>query len=708
VIIHWVVRVLFTWLPEYAYPTHEQFKNDILKRKLILMVMASRINEGEAIDPVMFFPHTENIFWNVFDFFGTLDQEGRVISLDGSIFEQTKTDPKLLIGQPLAETVFWQSSENTSRTVEDAINRAASGKPSRTIVDFRVSADRKVAVELFLQPLKRDGQPNCIFFSGQQVTRRQSRVDYYKTEIEELLFAAENADIGLWYWDLKQGNIYATPKCNELFDIPAYDRLTYDRLIEVIHSDDRAAVAESLRKAHLNGTKYKEEFRILCSDGRVEWLSTEGKSFLDENGNPEKMTAVIRKITEQKLADEELTMVYDREKKARDEAEEANRAKDFFLAFVSHELRSPLNAILGWSKILLSRPVDEETRRSALETIEKSARSQTKLINDLVDSARVASGKISLEFRPTNLYEVVKVSYISQKPAADVRNITLEFSSDREDITIFGDANRLQQVFVNLISNAIKFTGEGGRITVDVTTGEDVAVVTVSDNGRGISPDSMPNLFRQFSQVEPTHDINKGGLGLGLSIVKILVGKHGGTVAAESAGLGTGSIFTVTLPLRAVEIQPSLAASEAAMSNALALKGLRILVVEDDNDSREVLQLFLEQVGAIVESLPSAKDAMAVFKRPPTSLPDLIISDLAMPEEDGYSLISRIRALPEEKGGQIPALALSAFATNESKQRALDAGFDYYCTKPFEPDQLTKDILNLQRLKTSGQTNGNE
>ena len=666
---------------------------------------SSSFSEGKGSVP--FYPYTETIFRNVFDFYGTLDLKGRVITLDGSIFEQTKTDPKLLIGQPLSETVFWQASENTSRTVEEAIEHATQGKTSRTLVDFRVSSDRKVAVEMFLQQLKRDGQPDCIFFSGQQVTRRQNRVDYYKTEIEELLFAAENAEIGLWYWDLKQGNIYATPKLNELFDIPAYDRLTYDRLIEAIHPEDREAIAESLKKAHINGTRYNEEFRILCSDGRVEWLLAEGKSFLDEKGDPEKMTAVVRKVTEQKIADEELTLVYDREKKARDEAEEANRSKDFFLAFVSHELRSPLNAILGWSKILLSRPVDEETRRNALETIEKSARSQTKLINDLVDSARVASGKISLEFRPTNLYEVVKVSYISQKPAADAKNVSLEFSSDREDITIFGDANRLQQVFVNLISNAIKFTGEGGRISVEITTEENSAKVRVSDNGRGITADSMPNLFRQFSQVQPTTDISKGGLGLGLSIVKILVGKHGGTVLAESEGLNQGSTFTVTLPLRAVEAVPASTASEAAVANAHPLKGLRILVVEDDNDSREVLQLFLEQVGAIVESMPSAKDAMNVFKRPPASLPDLIISDLAMPEEDGYSLITRIRELPEDRGGQIPALALSAFATNESKQRALDVGFDHYCTKPFEPDQLTRDILNIRNLRLNGSSNGN-
>jgi PAS domain S-box-containing protein len=649
---------------------------------------------------VPFYPYTEDIFWSVFDFFGTLDTTGRVISLAGSIFDQTKTDPTLLIGQPLSETVFWQASENTSKTVEEAIEKSAAGASSKIIVDFRISSDKKVAVEMMLQPLSRDGEPNCIFFSGQQVTRRQKTVEYYRSEVEELLFAAENAEIGLWYWDLKQGNIYATPKCNDLFDIPAYDRLTYDRLIEAVHPDDRERITESLQKAHVNGTRFNEEFRVQYSDGRLEWLSAEGKSFLDAEREPEKMTSVVRKVTEQKLAEDELVRVYDREKKARDEAEEANRSKDFFLAFVSHELRSPLNAILGWSKILLSRPVDEETRRNALETIEKSARSQTKLINDLVDSARVASGKISLEFRPTNLYEVVKVSYISQKPAADLRNVTLDFKSDSDEIVVFGDANRLQQVFVNLISNAIKFTDEGGSVSVNITTGHDFAEVVVSDTGRGISADSLPNIFRQYSQVHPAHDISKGGLGLGLSIVKILVGKHGGTVTAESPGLGMGSTFRVHLPLRAGDVVSN-TAPEVGKNIPMALKGVRILVVEDDNDSREVLQLFLEQAGAMVESVPSAKDAMAIFQRPANSLPDVMISDLAMPEEDGFSLITRVRQLPPEKGGSIPAVALSAFATNESKQRAIECGFDYYSSKPFEPDLLTSDIVNLLRRKAA-------
>jgi PAS domain S-box-containing protein len=636
-------------------------------------------------------PKVTEIFENVFDFFGSLDRDGTVLWLEGKVFDEANVDPNLLIGQKFSETVFWQSSENTAGQLEKAIERSVGGEITKELLNFRVSSDKKIAVEITLQPLNGDGR---IFFSAQHVSERESRVEYYKQDIEELLFAAENAEIGLWYWDLVEDKIFSTPKCNEIFDLPAYDILTYEKFIERVHPDDRERVEASLNKAHINGTKYNEEYRVIYTDGHVEWISCEGKSFLDSDGNPEKMTSVVRKITEQKLANEELSKVYDREKKARDEAVEANRAKDFFLAFVSHELRSPLNAILGWSKILLSKTLDEETRKNALQTIERSARVQTKLINDLVDSARVASGKLSLEFRPTNLYEIVKISYQAQKPSADAQGIKFDFHAKNKDITLFGDAGRLQQVFGNLISNAIKFTPEGGRVSVELETDSTSAIVRVRDNGRGISPDALPNIFRQFSQGDLGSEKNSGGLGLGLSIVNILVAKHGGTVKAESEGLGLGSLFTVRLPVTR-SVRAAVEQHVAAANDKKPLSGVRILLVEDDPDSREVLQLFLEQSGATLMSAASAKTAIALLKTSVANLPDILISDLAMPDEDGYSMIGRIRDLPPEQGGRIPAIALSAFATNESKQRALESGFQLYNTKPFEPELLIHDVQEL-------------
>jgi PAS domain S-box-containing protein len=665
--------------------------------RLLIFMMTVNSNQGSTLRPSGNFnlnEQTRQIFSNVFAFFGVLDSEGVVLELSGGLFKKTFKDPDLLIGQRFPETVFWQSSENTPKLLDKAIKKASLGHNAKILLDFRISSDKKIAVELFLYPLEEEGGKVNVLFCAQEIGDREKRLEHHKQRSEHLLAAAENAEIGLWFWDLKENSLYSTPTCNEIFEVPAYDILSYEAFQNALHADDRERVGAALEYSQKYGTKYNEEYRVVYSDGAIEWISSEGRSFLDENGEPREMMGTFRKITEQKLASEELEKVYDREKKARDEAVEANRAKDFFLAFVSHELRSPLNAILGWAKILLTKPVDDATRKNALETIERSARVQTKLINDLVDSARVASGKLRLEFRPTNVYEIVRATCHSQKPSADLRNIAFEMVSDSEEIGVFGDAGRLQQVFNNLLSNAVKFTPEGGSISVRIRTGADDVSISVTDTGQGISAGMLPNVFRQFSQGEEGN-MHDRGLGLGLSIVKILVGKHGGTVRAESEGEGRGATFTVSLPLSTADQQmpPEEGPIDSYAGDAKPLRGASILLVEDDADSREVLQLFLEQSGASVKSAPSAKAAMALLTT--GYVPDVIVSDLAMPDEDGYSLISRIRQMPA--GASIPALALSAFATIESKQKAAAAGFNKYLTKPFEPDLLVDDLVELTK-----------
>ncbi|MBL8184596.1 MAG: response regulator, partial [Blastocatellia bacterium] len=604
--------------------------------------------------------HMIGLFDEIFELYGTIDAVGRVADMRGRIFDRTNTDPDLLVGQILSETVFWQSSQNTSKLLSNAIETAGSGKKVEIILDFRISVDEKIPLDITLLPLARPDEPATIFVCA--ITHDRSIGDslHVKRESVQLLAAAENAEIGLWFWDFPEERVYATPQCNELLGLPAYGALSYESFINTVHSDDREFVSNFLAESRRLGTKYEEEFRVIYPGGEVEWICVEGKSFVNSNGEPIKMMGVVRKITEQKLAAEELSKVYDREKKARDEAVEANRAKDFFLAFVSHELRAPLNAILGWSKILLTKEVDEETRRNALETIERSARVQTKLINDLVDSARVASGKLRLEYRPTNLYELVRGSFQAQKPAAEAKGITLEFGSDRADLSVYGDANRLQQVFGNLISNAIKFTPEGGKVAVNIESTDSTASIVVSDTGQGINPDALPSIFRQFSQGDANQTRSSAGLGLGLSIAKILAERHGGSIEAHSPGIGNGSTFTVRLPLANAAVQPLAASVTAPSAEQMPLKGLKILVVEDDADSREVLQLFLEQSGAAVVTATNARSAIRMLTNGSDRLPDAIISDLAMPEEDGYSMMKRIRAMSKESGGQIPALALSA------------------------------------------------
>ncbi|MDQ3130637.1 MAG: ATP-binding protein [Acidobacteriota bacterium] len=636
----------------------------------------------------------QNIFSDVFAFFGLLNGKGYLISLTGKILEKTNFNPELLIGQKFSETVFWQSSEYTSKILDKAVEDAAEGKSIKTLLEFRISSENKLIVELNLYPSSQT-ETQEIFFCAYDVTEREKEIEYHKQRSEQLLYAAESAEIGLWFWDLVENTVYSTPKCNEFFETPAYDSLIYESFVEIVHPEDRERVEAVLQNSQSTGTEFNEQFRVAYSNGGIEWISARGKTFLDERGEPHKMMGVVRKITNQKNAEQDLSKIFDREKRARDEAEDANRAKDFFLAFVSHELRSPLNAILGWSKILLTKEVDAETQKSALETIERSARSQAQLINDLVDSARITSGKLRLEFHPVNLYEVIKTVFNSQKPTAESKNIELELDSDSEEIPIFADAGRLQQVFNNLISNALKFTPTGGKVLVSAEMTRDIARITVRDTGQGISSESLPNIFRQFSQGDENNLQDKGGLGLGLSIVKILVEKHNGTVQADSPGLGQGSSFTVFLPLSAAGQTTSESDLEPEATDEKPLREIKILLVEDDDDSREVLALFLEQCGASVKIAESTRTAMKLLENSANDLPDVIISDLAMPEEDGYSFISRIRKLPQKDGGDISAIALSAFASNENKQKAFSVGFQKYNTKPFEPDLLIQEILSL-------------
>ncbi|MEO6590292.1 MAG: ATP-binding protein, partial [Pyrinomonadaceae bacterium] len=348
--------------------------------------------------------------------------------------------------------------------------------------------------------------------------------------------------------------------------------------------------------------------------------------------------------------------------------------------------------------------VDPETTKSALETIEKSARSQARLIEDLLDSARVASGKLRMEFRPINLYEIIKTVCNLQKSIAETKKINLNFISRKQDITVFGDASRLQQVFNNLLSNALKFTVENENIEVKIETTEDVVEVMIKDDGQGINADTLPTIFNQFRQGEAGTSRDSSGLGLGLSIVKILVEKHQGTVRVKSDGVGKGSTFTVTLPLCGSDKDAVAEIKNSTPNEGRLLDGIKILVVEDDPDSREVLQLLLEQSGAQVRSAESAAEATDLLKKYESELPDVIVSDLAMPIEDGYSLIERIRELEVEEGGKIPAMALSAFASAENKEKAYQSGFQKYHTKPFDPDEIVCDILNLLKESNSANT----
>ncbi|MBI1759853.1 MAG: response regulator [Acidobacteria bacterium] len=396
--------------------------------------------------------------------------------------------------------------------------------------------------------------------------------------------------------------------------------------------------------------------------------------------------------------------LYEAAQKARQQAEAANQAKDGFLALVSHELRAPLNAILGWTSALLNKAVDDEVRRRALETIERSARTQTQLIEDLLDMARAVSGKLRLEVRPVDLSDVINAALDVMRPAAEAKAIDLRVQLRAKDDIITGDPDRLQQVFWNLLSNAIKFTPNNGVVEIKLERADPHVQITVRDTGKGIVPEFLPYVFERFRQADSSNTRRHSGLGLGLALVKQLVELHGGTVQAESAGTGQGATFTVMLPVRAVRAQTAgttqemLALKGIKTDKRMLLAGLTILVVDDEPDAREVVTAVLEHYGADVLSVNSAAEALDLLRKvKPPERPDVIVSDIAMPGEDGYALIRQVRALPATHGGSIPAVALTAFGRSGDRVRALTAGFQMHVPKPVEAAELALVIANLAR-----------
>ena len=389
--------------------------------------------------------------------------------------------------------------------------------------------------------------------------------------------------------------------------------------------------------------------------------------------------------------------LFDMAQKERSRAEEANRAKDLFLSTLSHELRTPLTAILGWTRMLRSGALPEEKRAHGLETIDRNARVQVALIEDILDLSRIVTGKLRLDLQPVELAAVIEAAAETVRPAADARGLRLQLALDPGAGTVYGDPNRLQQVVWNLLTNAVKFTPKGGRVSVWLRRDGSHVEVIVADNGQGIAPAFLPYVFDRFRQADASTTRAHGGLGLGLAIVKHLMELHGGTIHAESEGEGRGASFTVRIPVAPLRA-PSIPVAEPQPQPAgdidcpPELAGLKILVVDDEADAREWVGSLLEHCRAVVLTAASVPEALAALHG---ARPDLLISDIGMPGEDGYSLIKKVRALTPGDGGRIPAIALTAYARMEDRTRAMVAGFNMHISKPIEPAELLITIANL-------------
>ena len=418
----------------------------------------------------------------------------------------------------------------------------------------------------------------------------------------------------------------------------------------------------------------------------------------------QKARSLEAEIAERQQAEERLRLSLIAEQMARAEAETANRMKDEFLATVSHELRTPLNAIIGWSHLIRSGSLDQATLGRAVETIDRNAKSQAQLIEDILDVSRMITGKLRLNNEPVDIASVINAAIDSVQLAVDSKNLQLEVTLDPSARHTLGDSSRLQQIVWNLLANAIKFTPSGGRIEVKVEHAGDDLQIRVSDTGQGISPGFLPFIFDRFRQADGTITRAHGGLGLGLAIVRHLVELHGGTIRGDSAGERKGSTFTIRLPLapspqggkrQTKSARTSQSKDKSKFSSVPSLNDVRVLLVDDNLDTLQILGVMLSDSKATVQTAASVSEALEMLE---WFEPDVLVSDLAMPGEDGYSLISKIRALETKSGKEIPAVALTSHVRVEDRARALSAGFNMFVPKPVELTELVTTIANLAEL----------
>ncbi len=512
--------------------------------------------------------------------------------------------------------------------------------------------------------------------------------------------------------------------------------------LESVHPEDRERAVTTWSTYINEGRDYSEEFRFQTAHGNVRWVQVRSSPMLSGQGELLGYVGTLEDITERKQAEEVRAQVI-REQTARQEAEAANRMKDEFLAVLSHELRTPLTSMLGWSKILRSKKLDEKATSRALEAIERNATSQMQLIEDILDVSRIIRGQLRLNVCAVNLITVMEAALEAVRPLAEAKDIQLNTVLDTSVGSMYGDPARLQQVVWNLLTNAIKFTQKGGRVEVKLSTyfGYSIndnpdlasnntalasaspdensnlntdessepksknenpkfqyAQIQVIDTGIGITPEFLPKVFERFRQADSTTTRSHNGLGLGLAIVRHLVELHKGTISAASPGTEKGATFTVRLPLLQ-DNRGNKANKEAGEISSpevsTPLAGLKVLVVDDETDTRNFLSFMFEDYGAVATAASSVDEALAVLEQ---AKPDILISDIGMSEQDGYTLIRKLRSLEPEKGGRIPAIALTAYTRDEDRLKALAAGFQQHLPKPIDPSKLIGVVVNVLKL----------
>jgi PAS domain S-box-containing protein len=539
-----------------------------------------------------------------------------------------------------------------------------------------------------------DGSPLRFVGVNADITERKQAEATIVQREAQFRQLAEAMPQQVWITDAQGNTQYVNQQWKTYTGLTLEQTQDIDYAAQVIHPDDFELTSELLTTALATGTPYQAEFRLKQQvDQTYRWFLSRAIAIRNEQGQIVQWFGTSTDIEEFRRAQAEREQLLAREQTAREAAERANRVKDEFLAVLSHELRSPLNPILGWARLLQNGKLDPTRQTEALKTIERNAKLQAQLIEDLLDISRIMQGKLSLTVAPVSLTVVISAALETVRLAASAKNITLVLDIDPKSAPVSGDATRLQQVMWNLLTNAVKFTPNGGQVTLELRQFTHLAQIRVIDTGKGINPQFLPHVFEYFRQEDGSTTRKFGGLGLGLAIVRQIVEMHSGTVKAESRGENQGATFIVQLPLMQQAAPPLVPEPTIAPADTTApLDNIQILLVDNEPDTREFQAFLLEQSGAKVTAVASGLEALQVLDQ---LIPDVLVSDVGMADMDGYMLIGLLRARPPNQGGAIPALALTAYAAEVDRQRAIEAGFQTFLTKPVEAEILVKAIITL-------------
>jgi PAS domain S-box-containing protein len=621
----------------------------------------------------------------------TADVDGRITTLNPVAEQLTGWTTAEAKGKPIPE-VFRIINEDTRNEAENPALRAIKegsifGLANHTLL---VAKDgREICIDDSGAPIKSGGKVLGAILVFRDITERR-KAEQARALLAGIVDSSEDAIISksldgiITSWNHSAERMFGWNS----------DEAVGHSIIMIIPPelrDEETMILSRLRQGQR--TEHFETIRQ-TKDGHRLNISLSISPVRDKSGQIIGASKIARDITERVRIEEERLVLLASERAARERAEAASRAKDEFVAMISHEIRSPLNAILGWSQMLRQGTLDKDATTNALESIERNARAQAQLVSDLLDISRVITGKLRINARPVDISSSLESALEAIRPAAEARQIQIDVDREPYATVVTGDADRLQQVFWNLLSNAVKFTPRGGQVGVKISRSDSQLEIEISDTGAGIRPEFLPYIFERFTQADTTTARSHAGLGLGLAIVRHIIELHGGTVTAQSEGLGKGASFRIALPVRALkthDVDKVTAVPTSSLADNIALDQVRVMVVDDEAETRDLLKIMLASHGADVATYGSGAEALAQLE---SWKPEVLVSDIGMPVQDGYAFIRKVRSLGASSQ-TLPAIALTAYARAEDRMRALAAGFQMHVPKPVEASELVMVIASL-------------